>query len=500
MGVSGVGARSQATVQSLVEMRRQMDDLQRQLGSGKKAVSYAGLGLDSGLTVSLRSQLSAISGYTDAMTTIGVRIDLAQTTLTRMSEIGRQLRTNLLNPAVIEASGQTATQGAAKNGLDELLDLLNTKAGDRYLFSGRSVDKAAVETSDHILNGDGARAGLKQLIAERNQADLGSNGLGRLVVPPLVGTTVALGEEPPGSPFGFKLASIGTNLAGATTAAPTGAPPDSMSVTLGASNPNAGETVAFTFNLPDGTTETLTLEATTSATPGANQFTIGATPADTALSLQTALANGLGKLANTSLAAASALAAADNFFNIDAGQPPLRVAGPPFASATALVAGTSANTVTWYSGELSADPARASAKAQLDSVSVSYGLRANEEGIRSLVQQTAALAAVTLSNSDPNSAARYNELAGRARNALTVQDGTQRVEDIVTDLASAQVAITSAGERQRQTKAALQGLLDSVEGISAEEVATQILALQTRLQASLQTTAILYQTSLVNYL
>ena len=30
------------------------------------------------------------------------------------------------------------------------------------------------------MNGDGARAGLKQLIAERNQADLGSNGLGRL--------------------------------------------------------------------------------------------------------------------------------------------------------------------------------------------------------------------------------------------------------------------------------------------------------------------------------
>ena len=178
MGISGVGARSHATVQSLVEMRRQLDELQRQLGSGKKANTYAGLGLDSGLTVSLRSRLSAISGYADAMTTIGVRIDLAQTTLTRLAEIGRQVKTILLNPAVIAAGGQTATQEAAKNGLDELLGLLNTRAGDRYLFSGRSVDKAAVETSDHIMNGDGARAGLKQLIAERNQADLGSNGLG----------------------------------------------------------------------------------------------------------------------------------------------------------------------------------------------------------------------------------------------------------------------------------------------------------------------------------
>lgn len=499
MGVTGVAARSQATIQSIVEMRRELDELQRQLGSGKKAQTYAGLGLDSGLTVSLRSQLSAIGGYGDAMTTIGVRIDIAQTALTRIAEIGRQVETSLLSPAVIQATGQTAAQEAARNDLDELLNLLNTQAGDRYLFSGRSVDKAAVETSDRILNGDGARAGLKQLIAERSQADLG-NGLGRLVVPAVAGTTVAVGEDVAGSPFGFKLASVTTNLAGATTSSPAGAPA-LMSVTLGASNPNAGEAVAFTFNLPDGTTETLTLEATTSATPGANQFTIGATPAATAANLRTALTTGLGTLASTSLAAASALAAADNFLNIDATHPPLRVAGPPFANASALVAGTSADTVSWYTGEMGADPARASAKAQVDtSVSVSYGLRANEEGIRRLVQHTAALAAVTLSNSDPASVGRYEALASRAREALTVQDGSQRVEDIVADLAGAHVAIKSAGDRHRETKAAVQGLLDSVEGVSAEEVATQILALQTRLQASLQTTAILYQTTLLNYL
>jgi flagellar hook-associated protein 3 FlgL len=43
-------------------------------------------------------------------------------------------------------------------------------------------------------------------------------------------------------------------------------------------------------------------------------------------------------------------------------------------------------------------------------------------------------------------------------------------------------------------------MLQEIEGVSNEDVAAQILALQTRLQASLQTTALLYQTSLVNYL
>ena len=43
-------------------------------------------------------------------------------------------------------------------------------------------------------------------------------------------------------------------------------------------------------------------------------------------------------------------------------------------------------------------------------------------------------------------------------------------------------------------------MLEQIEGVPTEEVAAQILALQIRLQASLQTTSMLYQTSLVNYI
>jgi hypothetical protein len=58
----------------------------------------------------------------------------------------------------------------------------------------------------------------------------------------------------------------------------------------------------------------------------------------------------------------------------------------------------------------------------------------------------------------------------------------------------------SASDRQQQRKSTLQGMLEGIEGVSQEQVASQILALQTRLQASLQTTAMLYQISIVNYL
>ena len=59
-----------------------------------------------------------------------------------------------------------------------------------------------------MLNGTGAQAGLKQVIAERQQADLGTNGLGRLVISSPTPTSVAVGEDVAGSPFGLKLNSV----------------------------------------------------------------------------------------------------------------------------------------------------------------------------------------------------------------------------------------------------------------------------------------------------
>jgi len=46
----------------------------------------------------------------------------------------------------------------------------------------------------------------------------------------------------------------------------------------------------------------------------------------------------------------------------------------------------------------------------------------------------------------------------------------------------------------------LNDMLQSVETVSPDQVGAQLLALQTRMQAAMQTTALMYQTSLVNFL
>ena len=240
MSVSTIGAQSALAVQQLVDMRKQFDDLQRQLSTGQKSSNYAGLGLSSGVTVSLNAQLSAISGYDDTISNVGTRINLMNTALSGMTNLASAVKTAMAQaPTGANGSGAALAQQTAQNSLDQLLGMLNTQAGDRYLFSGRATDQPAVDTLDHILNGDGVKAGLKQLISERNQADLGANGLGRLTISAPTASSVAIDED--AGTFGLKLASVSSNLTNATVTGPSGSPA-SLSVDMSGGNPNNGDT------------------------------------------------------------------------------------------------------------------------------------------------------------------------------------------------------------------------------------------------------------------
>jgi flagellin-like hook-associated protein FlgL len=83
---------------------------------------------------------------------------------------------------------------------------------------------------------------------------------------------------------------------------------------------------------------------------------------------------------------------------------------------------------------------------------------------------------------------------------FTPAPGAQSLAGIQAEIANAQIVANTANDRHKQSTATLTDLLQSIENVSPDEVGTQLLALQTALQASLQTTAMLSKLSLVNYI
>ena len=622
MSVSSINYGSSILGQSVQNINNQLTNLSTELSTGVKSQTYAGMGVNEGFAIAARAQLSNISAFTTTMTNVNTIISAANTGLQSLSQTAKSVQSSAAaTPQNLGSSGQTIAQQNAQSQLSSIVGILNTQVGDRYIFSGSAINTPAVASADDIMNGAAAKAGLKQVISERQQADLGISGLGRLVITSPTPTSVKVAEDVAGSPFGFKLSSVTSSLTGATVSGPAGSPA-AVSVDLGATNPNPGDQVSFTFNLPDGTTESVQLTATDTTPPPTGSFAIGATSTATAANLNAALNSSIGTLANTALVAASAVAAGDNFFNTDgtaagivinnkaappapitgatllsgaaatdslaanfaagdtitvngkqisfvaagatgnqlnvtdsvqtllskidaitgtstpstisggvitlhtdaaaslsvtssnaaafaalgfggtvaATQPPLRVGGSPLGSAITLVNG-SANTVAWYTGNSGPGTARASSTVRIDqSQTVQFGAQANEQAIRSAIQSIAVFAAVTVSPSGTNSAAQSAALSSRTVTNLTPQTGQQTFQDIQTDLANAQSTMQDATARQTQTQTALQNMIDQTEGISQNQVASEILALQTSLQASYQTTAMLSQLSLTKFL
>jgi flagellar hook-associated protein 3 FlgL len=495
MAINGIGSNTSLLGQSVLNIKNQLNSLQVQLATGEKSTTYSGMGTGEGFAIAARAQLSNITGYQTTITNAGTTITAANTALQALASTSSNVETAANSGSqTLNSTGQTAGQVTAISQLSSMLSILNTQAGNGYIFSGAATNTPSVATANAILNGNGAQAGLTQLISERQQADLGTTGLGRLTVSAPTTTSVSLTQD--SSPFGIKLGAVSSTLAGATVTGPTGSPP-AISVALGATNPNPGDQLNITLNMPDGTTQSIQLTATTTSPPPTGSFTIGTTPAATAANLQTALTASITAVANTSLVAASAMEASSNFFD----QPPLRVSGPPFNTATSLVNGTPANTVSWYTGGTTTGSARATQVAQIGpSQTVDYGIQANEQGIASQLQAIAAFAAFTVSPTNTNATAQISHMSASVAQALSVQPNQQSIQDIQTDLANAQATMSTASSLQTQTKSTLQDIVSQTETVSPDEVASQILALQTSLQASYQTTSMLAQLSLVKFL
>jgi flagellar hook-associated protein 3 FlgL len=500
--MSSIGYTNRTSLQMtmLADMRWQIDDLQRQLATGKRADTYAALGIGRTLDLESRMRLSRIEAFTTSIDQVSLRVDIMNTSLDRLRVVGQDIRTDVAFPLEYDliGNGQTQAQSLSALRLDEGLSLLNERAGERYLFSGSSTDTRPTATAKEILDGNGARAGLKQHTAERLLADRGVGNRGRLLQPTAAASVVTFAEDG-AHPFGMKIAEVTTDFGATVT--PTAGPPASFAVDLLGNQPIEGERVQLRLTMPDGTSVNLELTATIEDPPPAGSFLIGVDEIETATNIAAAADAAIQLVATTELTAASAMQAGQDFFNIDAANPPQRVDGPPFETATAMRDGTDADTVFWYRGDgASGDPRQTSVARVDDTIQVAHGARANEDGLRTVVMSAAVFASMSFSDSDPDGRDRYFALARRVGAELDGPEGLKRIESLQTDIAGAQLSANAAKERLTEKKASLQGIIDEIENVLPEEVGVKLLAMTTRLQATLQTTALLSQFNLLNFI
>lgn len=286
-----------------------------------------------------------------------------------------------------------------------------------------------------------------------------ASNMGRLTSS-VSGSGVTLKENSPASAdYGFRIsaASATTATAGSVTAAASGNPATLAINVADNTTLAANDSISLTLTDPGGKTRDIKLTAVTGKA-GAGQFTIGATAAETAANIEKAMTRSVTE------AAASA-------------------EGNPRQSVSASIE---------------------------DAGRVSYGMQANESGYLRLVRSLAAMSVETYpeisgTQTDAGVAAakgRFDAMARRQQLELSESHNAERgsIEMITNEMGMSRAALNAASQRHTSYKLQLDGLLGDVETVSKEDVAMEIMAVQTRLTASYQATAMISQLSLVNFL
>jgi flagellin-like hook-associated protein FlgL len=489
----------------MLSLRSQLDSLQRQLGTGMRADNYADLGSVRSTSLEFRAERAALDGYQEAIQRTEVTFAIMSETLERLDGIASEMKGDAIPTSfVIQNGDRTTAQVSAEFRFYETVTLLNTDVEGQFLFSGLAGDTKPVAPAADIMEGVGARDGFKQVLDERQLADLGGSLTDPLLTGRLdlatVGAVTSI-TEAGGDAFGFQLdtvAGASSSSASVTTTGPSGAP---EALSFEVTGPvAAGETVRFAVTMPDGTRQDITLTAADSWGDGENVFQVDPNPAATAANLGVAIRNAIDDLARTDLAAASAVRAGHDFFD---NNPPLRVVPDVvngIAGATSTVADAT-NTVVWYQGEDGPLDARLTNTTRVDDgVQVAYGARANEDALRTTLRELAVFSAQSFDVDDPSAANRYTQVAGRTRDNLDDPSGGTLPRSIALEVGTASTLMEATKERHIATRAVYNDILEGTDGITQEEVAAKLLNIQTRLEATYSVTAMLRELSLVNYL
>jgi len=510
MSISGTGlggSWSDWVPQTLTKIHDDLNAKSVQLATGKISTTNSGLGGDVYQTLDLQSRLSASDMYSDSIVSIGVDLTTSVNALSAMSDAANATKNGPL--AAInssDAAGCSSRQTQLKSVLTSLLGYVNTRGVNGYIFGGAITTSPPAEDADTILNGDtsAGKDGLSKLVAERQSADLGPDGLGRMTITGS-GTQVTLTSPNSGLPFGMSIKGVSSTFSQGSVSLGNTTPP-TMTADFSAGIPKSGEAVTITLNLPDGTTTPLVMTAGTSN--GNGTFAIGTTGAETATNFQSALTATLKQVANVQLFNASAVKQATDFFSASTTNPPQRIlpgSDGTLYTATSFSTDVQANgskTVAWYSGtdaNAGGDPRLDVSSLIGEGVRIGTGVRGNEKGFAETLGALAAAAVISPSTTDETLAnSQFSDIVNRSSTQVTT--GHTDLEAISASLSSAQSAVKTESSNQTAYKALLQQAFDSKTSVTPEQAATELSALQTQLQVAYQVTSRLMKMSLADYL
>jgi flagellin-like hook-associated protein FlgL len=142
-GVSFLG-QSNAQISRLNNMRTQMDDLERQVGTQKKFETMTGFGLGTQRILQLHADRDHSQVFSDNIDSAVSNMTLMSNSMTKITDGLNKMISFLQNQPQDAQFNATDVNTQAQQMLDFITDVTNTNIAGRYLFAGTDTQNAPV--------------------------------------------------------------------------------------------------------------------------------------------------------------------------------------------------------------------------------------------------------------------------------------------------------------------------------------------------------------------
>ena len=200
------------------QLTTRFGDEQYKLTTGYKGKHYSDLGTTNVTALTLNSEMKRVEGFIALFQTKSSEFQIKDNILSYMSNIKDDFNQNTIENLVNDFTTQKQN---AENQFNVMVELLNSKIGNNFIFSGKKTDTPPVINTDIILNGDPQTgvAGFKTVMQEFIQANVGPSATqinsiaGRLTLADNAAGTISLSEDSGvAHQYGLKILSVDNGL------------------------------------------------------------------------------------------------------------------------------------------------------------------------------------------------------------------------------------------------------------------------------------------------
>ena len=129
-------------------IRDHLAQTQEQIASGLVSTTYSGLGNQARTALSLAPQVAQQTTWSSNIDAATGQLQVTQSALSGISSIASSFFAKVNSFDTADPTSIQQIQVSAKNALSQVAQLLNSKAGDAYVFSGQDTANPPVTTTD----------------------------------------------------------------------------------------------------------------------------------------------------------------------------------------------------------------------------------------------------------------------------------------------------------------------------------------------------------------